>query len=164
MFELYGIVLLSSLTRIFASPPYALGTGRLSILLRDEMKMILKILGYPNATITAAPSLASGHARNSSCAGNCTRPIEQINSIYWSPISITATFTAATVLHIVNPKNQSTRTTTIIHESLDLKSHPAPTDTNSAGTRTTKLTSYDMHGRTSIYATLYEKTILKFSR
>ena len=68
----------------------------------------------------------------------------------WLPISITATITAATVIHIVNPKSNTTRDVTITNSAADPTNHTAPIETNSLGTRTFLVTDVAPDGTGSI--------------
>ena len=61
---------------------------------------------------------------------------------------MTATLTVETELHIVNRKNNSTRTETILNTEIDFKNLPTPTNLNSDKTVTTSVVDYD--GRTRI--------------
>ena len=56
---------------------------------------------------------------------------------------MTATYTLETVIHIVNQKNNSTRTETMTNHEIDLKKLPTPTNLNSDRTVTTSVIDYD---------------------
>ena len=80
---------------------------------------------------------------SSQCEAECTitRVAEEIQ---WSPKTITETFTAMTVVEIVNTDLGTTRTETIFNEEVAL-----PTNTNSDGTVTTVVT-YTYAGEESV--------------
>lgn len=61
----------------------------------------------------------------------------------WSQMSITATYTAETVVLIVNKRNNSTRTTTISNTEIDFAKIPTPTNLNSDGTVTASVVDDD---------------------
>ena len=63
--------------------------------------------------------------------------------ITWSQVNVTATYTVETELHIVNTKNNSTRTETIINTGIDFKNIPTPTNLNRDKTVTTSVVDYD---------------------
>ena len=58
-------------------------------------------------------------------------------------MNITATYTLETVVHIVNQKNNSTRTETITNTDIDFRNIPTPTNLNSDRTVTTSVVDYD---------------------
>ena len=61
----------------------------------------------------------------------------------WSQMSITATYTAETVVLIVNKRNNSTRTTTISNTEIDFGDIITPTNVNSLGTVTANVVDND---------------------
>ena len=61
-------------------------------------------------------------------------------------MAITATYTAETVVLVVNKKTNSTRTTTISNTEIDIAGIAKPTNVNSDGTVTTSVV--DNHGST----------------
>ena len=58
-------------------------------------------------------------------------------------MNVTATYTLETVFHIVNQKNNSTRTETISNTEIDFNKIPTPTNLNSDRTVTTSVVDYD---------------------
>ena len=58
-------------------------------------------------------------------------------------MEITATYTAETLLLIVNNQSNSTRTSTIRNTEIDFADVITPTNTNSAGTVTTSISLND---------------------
>ena len=58
-------------------------------------------------------------------------------------MSLTATYTAETMLLIINNHTNSTRTSTIKNTEINFADITPPTNTNSAGTVTTSVTLYD---------------------
>ena len=77
------------------------------------------------------------------CSPNCNRYQTNLNYIYWSQMSITATYTAETLLLIVNNQTNSTRTSTIKNTEINFANISTPTNTNSAGTVTTSVSLSD---------------------
>ena len=61
----------------------------------------------------------------------------------WSQIPITATYTAETVVFIVNKKTNTTRTTTISNTEVDFSNITTPTNLNSDGTVTASVIDND---------------------
>ena len=57
-------------------------------------------------------------------------------------MAVTATHTVETVVHIVNKKNNSTRTTTIFNTEIDGRKIPTPTSINGDKTVTTSVVDY----------------------
>ena len=58
-------------------------------------------------------------------------------------MNVTATYTLETVFHIVNQKNNNTRTETITNTDINFKNLPTPTNLNSDSTVTTSIVDYD---------------------
>ena len=58
-------------------------------------------------------------------------------------MSITATYTAETVIFIVNKKNNSTRTTTVSNTEIDFGKIATPTSLNRDGTVTASVVDLD---------------------
>ncbi len=84
---------------------------------------LIKTAAFANSTKTTFPSAAG----TTGCPVNCNRNIGPLGSITWTAKTITATITAETVVHVVNKKNNSTRTETITNTELDLKNYtPLP--------------------------------------
>lgn len=74
---------------------------------------------------------------------NYTYPIIDLSFVSWSQMSITATYTAETVIYIVNKRDNSTRTTTISNTEIDFGKIVTPTNTNSDGTVTAAVIDND---------------------
>ncbi|CAF9920003.1 MAG: hypothetical protein ALECFALPRED_001402 [Alectoria fallacina] len=68
-------------------------------------------------------------------------------------MAITATYTAETVVYIVNKKNNSTRTTTISNTEIDFGKIATPTNLNSDGTVTASVVDNDGSTRIVAYPT-----------
>lgn len=69
--------------------------------------------------------------------------MENLYLITWSQMSITATYTAETVVVVVNKRNNSTRTTTISNTEIDFGKIATPTNLNSDGTVTASVVDDD---------------------
>ena len=120
-------------------PPWFLSNtnGRSNIRLHDEkmQHLIDSIVVYSNSTITSAyRSAATGD-----CPTNCTRQNIQIYSVFWSPLTVTATVTAETVVQIVNSKNNRTRLSTITNTDAITSGYKKPQNVNAQGTQFTSL-------------------------
>ena len=63
--------------------------------------------------------------------------------VYWVQMFITATYTAETVVLVVNKKNNSTRTSTISNPEIDFGKIATPTNLNSDGTVTASVVDND---------------------
>ena len=68
--------------------------------------------------------------------------------VFWVQMYITATYTAETVVLVVNKKNNNTRTTTISNPEIDFAKIATPTNLNSDGTVTVSVV--DNNGSTRI--------------
>ena len=90
-------------------------------------------------TTTVAPSGAAV----TRCVRDCTRTQSDLAYISWSKMSITATYTAETLLYIVNNRTNSTRTSTIKNTEINFNNISAPTSTNDAGTVTASFSLKD---------------------
>ncbi|KAL2045148.1 hypothetical protein N7G274_002229 [Stereocaulon virgatum] len=90
------------------------------------------LTSFGNAT-TVAPSGAAV----TGCVRDCTlRAPSDLYYVSWSRMSITATYTAETLWHIVNNRTNSTRTSTIKNTEINFNNISTPTSTNAAGTVT----------------------------
>ena len=76
--------------------------------------------------------------------------------VFWVQMHITATYTAETVVLVVNKKNNSTRTTTISNPEIDFAKIATPTNLNSHGTVTASVVDND--GSTRIVYVLDRQT------
>ena len=63
--------------------------------------------------------------------------------VLWVQMAITATYTAETVVLVVNKKNNGTRTTTISNPEIDFAKIATPTNLNSDGTVTASVVDND---------------------
>ena len=72
----------------------------------------------------------------------------------WHTQHIAATVTAATVIYVVDQNQQTISTKTVTNTELNLANITTPTDVNSAGTRTTKITASSLDGVGSTVVTL----------
>ena len=79
---------------------------------------------------------SAGAKNTTDCPISCNRDFEYLRSLTWSPLTVTATVTAETVLHVVNERDNITRTTTVTNTEADLANHTQVGDVNSGGTRT----------------------------
>ena len=77
------------------------------------------------------------------CPNDCNRHASGLNHVSWSQMSITATYTAETLLYIVNNRTNSTRTSTIKNTEINFANISTPTSTNSAGTVTASFSLTD---------------------
>ena len=75
----------------------------------------------------------------SQCSQNCIRSVQSLYTLIWQQMSLTATYTAETVLLVVNNQTNSTRTSTIKNTEINFADIITPTNTNSAGTVTTTI-------------------------
>ena len=98
-------------------------------------------------------------APTGTCPINCTYPQIDMYYITWVQKSITATYTAETVVLVVNKKNNSTRTTTISNPEIDFAKIATPTNLNSDGTVTASVVDND--GSTRIVYVLDRQTDMK---
>ena len=94
---------------------------------------------FPNSTATSlsGPTVTKGLA--GTCPDNCFHQTVDFSVIHWFQMAITATYTAETVVLIVNQRTNSTRTTTFSNTEIDFATIAKPTNTNSAGTVTTSV-------------------------
>lgn len=97
----------------------------------------------PNSTAIFPSGPAATKAPTGNCSNNCAYPQIDLGFITWSQMSITATYTAETVVLIVNKRNNSTRTTTISNTEIDFGKIATPTNLNSDGTVTASVVDND---------------------
>ncbi|KAF6229691.1 hypothetical protein HO173_011337 [Letharia columbiana] len=107
----------------------------------------------PNSTAIFPSGPAVTKAPTGNCSNNCAYPQIDLGFITWSQMSITATYTAATVVLIVNKRNNSTRTTTISNTEIDFGKIATPTNLNSDGTVTASVVDNDGSTRVIAYPT-----------
>ena len=103
---------------------------------------------------------ASTPTRTGFCAAGCTR-LQDVQEYLWHTQQIAATVTAATVIYIVDQNQQTISTKTVTNTELDLANRTTPTDVNSAGTRTTKITASSLDGVGSTVVTLSVPLLFK---
>ena len=97
----------------------------------------------PNSTAASPLGPAVTQAPIGNCSNDCVYPLIDLSFISWSQMAITATYTAETVVLIVNKKNNSTRTTTISNTEIDFGKIATPTNLNSDGTVTASVVDND---------------------
>lgn len=104
----------------------------------------------PPSTITLPPSLSSAYTK---CHNNCTvYPVDGL-SWSWIAIPVNESVTLATEFIIIDASRNMTSTSTKYDTEL-LSKYPLPTDTNSAGTKTSAIAIEDYYAGTPVYVTL----------
>ena len=108
---------------------------------------------YPTLTLTCSafssnfnPAYAGPAATRAplaDCSNNCFYPAPQATVLSWFQIPISATYTAETVIVIVNRKTSNTRTITISNTEIDFDKIVTPTNLNSEGTVTASVIDKD---------------------
>ena len=85
----------------------------------------------------AFPNATQGRvALNSGCKADCIRDNGDLMINNWTPLPVTETITAETIVTVINQKKGTTRTTTITNEEADLSGFTKPADINEEGYRT----------------------------
>ena len=110
---------------------------------RSTLRLILPPAFFPNSTSTYPTGPAVTKAPTGTCSTNCTYPRIDMSHVLWVQMHITATYTAETVILVVNKKNNSTRTTTISNPEIDFARIATPTNLNSDGTVTASVVDND---------------------
>ena len=77
------------------------------------------------------------------CSNNCQYDPIQLYRMTWLQLQVTATYTAETVVFVVNKKTNTTRTTTISNTEVDFSNITTPTNLNSDGTVTASVIDSD---------------------
>ena len=98
---------------------------------------------FPNSTAVSLSRPAITQAPIGKCSSNCTYSVAHLTSFTWSQMSITETYTAESVVLILNKRNNNTRTTTISNTEIDFGKIVTPTNLNSYGTVTTSVIDND---------------------
>lgn len=94
-------------------------------------------------SLAAVRPLSTGTNAITGCPANCSRNFLASAFVDWQPVAITATFTAQTVILIVNRVSNTTRTMTVTNTEVDLRNSTVVSNTNSAGTQTTTISVRD---------------------
>ena len=123
------------------------------------LRLIISPAFFPNSTSTYLARPAVTKAPTETCSTNCTYPQIDMYHVYWVQMFITATYTAETVVLVVNKKNNSTRTSTISNPEIDFGKIATPTNLNSDGTVTASVVDND--GSTRIVYVLDRQTDMK---
>ena len=112
------------------------------------------------ACASSSLSAASVPTSTGFCAAGCTR-LQDVQEYLWHTQQIAATVTAATVIYVVDQNQQTISTKTVTNTELNLANITTPTDVNSAGTRTTKITASSLDGVGSTVVTLLVPSLFK---
>ena len=125
---------------VLASAFPSLSTAELPMLrFSKPLHMLILLSAHFGNSTTVAPS----GAVISGCPNACSRQQSSLGYVSWSQMSITATYTAETLLYIVNNRTNSTRTSTIKNTEINFANISTPTATNSAGTVTASISLQD---------------------
>lgn len=106
-----------------------------------------------NSTAISPPWPGVTRAPVANCSNHCTYDPIVLWQMTWSQLDITATYTAETVVVIVNKKTNTTRTTTISNTEVDFSNITTPTNLNSDGTVTASVIDNDGSTRVVAYPT-----------
>lgn len=126
---------------------------------RSILRLIISPAFFPNSTSAYPTRPAVTKAPTGTCSTNCTYPQIDMYHVLWVQMYITATYTAETVVLVVNKKNNSTRTTTISNPEIDFAKIATPTNLNSDSTVTASVVDND--GSTRIVYVLDRETDMK---
>ena len=121
------------------SIPFVKCVSALNLNLQSLILILMSLSANFGNSTTVAPS----GAVVTGCPNDCNRHVSGLNYVSWSQMSITATYTAETLLYIVNNRTNSTRTSTIKNTEINFANISTPTSTNSAGTVTASFSLTD---------------------
>ena len=110
---------------------------------RSILRLIMSAAFFLNSTSEYPTRPAVTKAPTGTCSTNCTYPQIDMYHVRWVQMHITATYTAETVVLVVNEKNNSTRTTTISNTEIDFAKIATPTNLNSDSTVTASVVDND---------------------
>ena len=112
----------------------------------------------PAPTSTPKPGSYSNQS-SQACAPDCVRDAGAFELFQWSTLPVSETITAATVITVINKRTNSTRVITETNSEINLDDYPRPTNTNSDGTVTVKVTDLASDGKGTTVVTVYASTI-----